>query len=288
MSAATVDPRPGNLLLYGATALLLAVSIGVQVVRDRGWQPYEPANPVMWLQSGPLAQRLSLGFPNLVADVYWMRAVVYYGGQRHGAVEHRNFEHLAPLLDLATTLDPRFKMAYRFGAIFLTEAYPNGPARPDLAIALLQRGIQANPTSWEYPHDIGFVYYWWIHDYGKSAAWFAKAAELPGAPTWLRPLAASTLAVGGDRRSSRLLWTQILETADEDWLRKSATHALLQLDAMDQLEVIDKMRAAVTGERLIPDPTGVPYVFDPQTGHMTVSRSSTLWPLPSETKTILK
>ena len=288
MTAETVDPRPGNRLLYAATALLLAASIGVQVVRDRGWQPYEPANPVLWLQSGPLVKRLALGFDNLVADFYWMRAVVYYGGKRHSAEENRNFDHLAPLLNLATTLDPRFKLAYRFGAIFLTEAYPNGPARPDLSIALLQRGIEANPTAWEYPHDIAFVYYWWIRDYTKAAEWFAKAGDLPGSPSWLKPLAATTLAVGGDRKSSRFLWTQILQSTDEEWLRKSAQHRLTQLEAMDQIDVINQLLASGRRLRALPaDPTGVPYVMDPQSGRVTVSRSSTLWPLPSETKTTL-
>ena len=49
---------------------------------------------------------------------------------------------LYPLLDLTTTLDPRFNIAYRFGAIFLAEPYPGGPGRPDLAIALLEKGLR--------------------------------------------------------------------------------------------------------------------------------------------------
>ena len=38
---------------------------------------------------------------------------------------------LYPLLDITTTLDPRFNIAYRFGAIFLAEPYParRRPAR---------------------------------------------------------------------------------------------------------------------------------------------------------------
>ena len=32
------------------------------------------------------------------------------------------------MLDLTTTLDPRFNIAYRFGAIFLAERYPAGDA----------------------------------------------------------------------------------------------------------------------------------------------------------------
>ena len=50
----------------------------------------------------------------------------------------KNYDLLYPLLDLVTTLDPRFNVAYRFGAIFLVRAAPGGPGRPDLAIALLE------------------------------------------------------------------------------------------------------------------------------------------------------
>ena len=45
----------------------------------------------------------------------------------------RTYALLYPLLDLTTTLDPYFSIAYRFGAIFLGEPYPGGPGRPDLA-----------------------------------------------------------------------------------------------------------------------------------------------------------
>lgn len=298
MTAALRDPRPANRSLYLATAMLLALSIGVQVVRDRGWQPYDPPNAILWLQAGPLAKRVYLGFTNLAADVYWMRTVVYYGDKRRADEAHRNFEMLAPLLNLVTTLDPSFRVAYRFGAIFLAEGYPSGPARPDLAIALLGRAIQANPGAWEYPHDIGFIYYWWIQDYRKAAEWFDRAGDLPGAADWLKPLAATTLAQGGDRASSRFLWNKILETSDVEWLRKGATMRLMQLHAMDQIDalnqIVDRFTARqghpprswqelIVGERLrgMPlDPTGVAFALDPRSGRIGLARQSSLWPLP--------
>ena len=98
-----------------------------------------------------------------------------------------------------TSLDPHFKVAYRFGAIFLAEPYPGGPGRPDHAIALLERGIERDDGRWEYMEDIGFVYYWWLTDFQQAAEWFKRAGEQPGAPTWLAPLAATTLAQGGNR-----------------------------------------------------------------------------------------
>ncbi len=135
---------------------------------------------MLWVQPGPAAKRMALGYDTVVADVYWMRAVVYYGGQRLGDESKRTYDLLYPMLDLVTTLDPRFSVAYRFGAIFLTEAYPNGPGRPDLSIALLERGIAQDGGRWEYMHDIGFIHYWWLHDYTKAAEWFDRAGEGAG------------------------------------------------------------------------------------------------------------
>ena len=295
--ASASSPRPSSRWLVAAVAVLLTLSIGVQVVRDRGWQPYEPATPVLWLQSGNLLKRMSLGFQNVVADTYWIRAVVYYGSKRRAVDGHRDFGLLDPLLTFVTTLDPQFKVAYRFGAIFLTEAYPNGPGRPDLAVALLQRGLAATPTAWEYAHDIGFVYYWWLEDYKAAAHWFAKGGQLPGAPSWLAPLAATTLAQGGDRQSSRLLWSQLGESEIE-WIRSNAQHRLQQLHAMDVVDELNRVsqrfttregrppgdwRDLIVGERLRGTPVdsaGVPFELDPATGRVDVSHGSALFPLP--------
>jgi hypothetical protein len=260
-----------------------------------------PPNPTLWLQSGTAADKLFLGYRSLVADVYWMRAVVYYGGKRResaaredaGAAPDTNFDLLYPLLDLVTTLDPQFKVAYRFGAIFLTEAYPAGPGRPDLAITLLQRGIERDNARWEYMHDIGFVHYWWLKDYAKAAEWFRRAGDQPGAPSWLAPLAATTLAEGGERSSARLLWTQ-LHNSDIAWLKRNAELRLQQLDAMDQIDELNgriaefKARQGKApsdwrqiGLRAAPvDPLGTPYAINRDTGLIDLGPGSKLFPLP--------
>jgi hypothetical protein len=209
------------------------------------------------------------------------------------------FTLLYPLLDITTALDPRFNIAYRFGAVFLAEPYPGGPGRPDLAIALLEKGLRERPDKWEYMEDIGFVHYWYVHDFGAAARWFARASEVPGAPWWLRSLAATTLAAGGDRRSSRVMWEAIRQSAEIEWLRQDADRRLAQLralDEMDQLQgVIDAfvqrtgrlpsgwaelVRARVL--RGVPlDPAKTPYETSAE-GRVRLSTASKLWPLPEE------
>ena len=74
-------------------------------------------------------KKLSLGYDSLLADIYWTRAVQYYGSRL--TVHSRDFDLLWPLLDVTTTLDPKLIVAYRFGAIFLSEPAgrrePHGP-----------------------------------------------------------------------------------------------------------------------------------------------------------------
>ncbi len=291
--------KPRTAPLLALVAVLVGVMVGIQVVRDRSYQPYEPETALLWIRSGPAMKRLALGYDSLLSDIYWMRSVVYYGGQRLQEGDKQNYELLAPMLDLVTTLDPRFTVAYRFGAIFLTEAYPSGPGRPDESIALLQKGIEHDPGKWEYMHDIGFVYYWWLHDYEQAAEWFRRA-ESAGGPSWLGPLAANTLAAGGSRDQSRALWRQIYETTDSDWIRKTAERSFLQLDALDRIDALNAIadrfearegRRATTWEELVRgeglrgtpvDPTGVPFELDPSTGRVSLSQKSSLWPPPRE------
>jgi tetratricopeptide (TPR) repeat protein len=291
--------RRGRPLVLGlALVALVASFVAVVVWRDRVYGEPTPGDAVLYVKSGEAVRRMSLSFTPLVADLYWIRAVQYYGGTRLSTSATKSYDLLYPLLDIATSLDPRFVMAYRFGSIFLAEGYPGGPGRPDLAVALLQKGFRADPARWRYLQDIGFVYYWWLRDYQAAAAWFEKAADIPGAPWWLRSLAAATKVQGGDRRGSRALWQSLRDSADNEWLRNNATWRLAQLDALDAMDQLTAVVAAFrarTGQnppswdalvraRLLSsrpvDPAGAPYVLDPAGGAVTLAADSPLNPLP--------
>lgn len=286
--------------LVAALVCFLA-SIGVQYARERYVPPPPADESLLYLRSSGAVARLALGYDALLADVYWIRAVQYFGGQKLHERAKRRQDLLYPLLDITTTLDPQFNIAYRFGAVFLAEGYPKPPGRPDLAVKLLEKGFAANPTRWEYLYDAAFVHYWWLRDYAAAGALFTRASQVPGAPDWMQGLAATTLARGGNRQSARFMWQQVLENGESEYMRENARYRLLQLDAMDDLARLNSAISVVSVQMGLPlfswdplvergwirrappvDPTGLPYVMDRATGRARLSPSSSLYPLPED------
>lgn len=294
--------RPGPARVIGAVVVvvaLLATAATLQAVRERLPAGRRQTERYLYVTSDVVMKRLTVAFQALAADVYWIRAIQHYGGDRLSKGGTGKYELLYPLLDITTTLDPRFTIAYRFGAIFLAEPWPGGPGRPDLAIRLLEKGVRAEPKKWQYLHDIGFVHYWQYRDPRAAAAWFLRAAEVPGAPNWLTPLGATMLIQGGDRNTSRLLWRELRDSADQEWLRALAERRLLQLAALDLMDrlvpLVERFMAQAdppyTWDRLVGagllarvprDPAGAPFVLDPWTGAVRVSEESPLFPMPTE------
>jgi hypothetical protein len=283
-----------------AAGVLIAASVGLQTRRDRVYATDRPAEQVLYVQSPEVARRLALSFDAIAADVYWIRALQHFGGTRKSTSQNKNYELLYPLLDMSTGLDPYFNIAYRFGALFLSEPKPGGPGRPDLAVKLLEKGLKASPTKWEYMQDAGFVHFWAMHDYAGAAAWFERGSKVPGAAWFLKPLAAVTLAQGGQRDASRTLFQAVLQSAENDWMRKDAQRRLHQLDAMDAMDALRKIVRTyrdrggpipVTWEALVragylravpTDPAGTVFSLGPWSGDVSLGEGSSLAPLPDE------
>jgi len=285
-------------------AACIGLSAAVLHAGDRRYPMAAAPDRTLFLRSGGVARRVALSFDALAADVYWIRTIQHYGRDRKSGRVNGRFELLAPLLELTTSLDPNFNIAYRFGAVFLAQPFPSGPGRPDLAIALLQKGLKATPDRWQYAFDIGFLYYWYgtteahaAADAKIAARWFEAAAAMPRAPVWLKQLAATTRAEGGDTTTARRLLVE-LTSSEEEWVRRAAQRSLAQLDALDAIAQLQRqLDAYVAVHQELPaswsalnpgapanavpvDPAGVPYEFDRRAGRIALSPASPLAPLP--------
>ena len=258
--------------------LCLLCLIPLQQSLDRRGGSERALGEVLFLPSGKVMRKLSLGYEGLLADVYWTRVVQYFGGKR---IEHSTeFKLLGPLLQITTDLDPHLIIAYRFGSIFLADKPPRGAGEPFEALALLRRGIVANPEYWRFWEDLGFVYYWDLKDYGAAARAFQAGSERPGAMTWMRALAAKVAAQGGELATSKFLWSEIAHQAGNEQIRKNAEDHLMAIQAseeiarLDELVVLYNKRQAQPARsfqalvaagllRALPrDPSGRPYMID--------------------------
>ena len=287
-----------TLAKYPAWLLLLAVPAGFagvwkmqQHVNVESDAMHQEQDEVL-VRSPRLMRLLTLEYAPLVADLYWTRAVQYYGGKRLG--EDTNLESLWPLLNVATTLDPNLIPAYRFGATFLAEPEPRGAGRADLAVKLLDRGLQANPEFWRLNQDLGNVYYLQLKDYPKAGQAYLDGSSKPGAAPWMKVMAARFLQDGDSRETAAMLWSEVYESSTDPELKENARINLQLLRADDDIDHINEIAsqyAARTGRpptsirELIQagliggepvDPAGTAYVIGPH-GKAQFSQKSPLY-----------
>ncbi len=279
-----------------AAVLLLVLAPAIpwlQTRIDSTLGEFRPQEEALYLQSGKHVKMIAPGFEGIAADVYWVRTVQYFGGRRSFSAD-KNFALLYPLIDITTTLDPRLEIAYRYGAIFLSEPPPVGAGRPREGIAILERGARALPDSWWLRQDMGFFYYLFLKDAEKASEVLTEASKIPGAAFWLKAMAADLLAKGGDREKSRRMWRQMYEQAEEGILKANAHDRLQVLDARDEADRLTaaaaeferrqgrrpaslaELQASGLAHDPIVDSTGVPFEMDPSSGRVTISTRSGL------------
>ena len=218
-------------------ALVAAAAVPwVQARVDRALGDLRAQNEVLYLWKGSQVKRLVPGFEHLAADIYWLRTVQYFGGERIFATD-KKFDLLYPLIEITTTLDPRMEIAYRYGAMFLAEPFPIGAGRPDLGVAVLERGRRRTiPASWRLRQELGFFHF--VYRQRRDSARreiLVEASQIPGAAFWLKNLAAELLGKGGERSIARRMWQEMFEQS-EGAIKENARVHLLTLDALDAVD----------------------------------------------------
>jgi len=216
--------------LYGSTRELLTL---------QAMRPTARIEEVLYISSPDFVRRISLGYSGLAADIYWTRAVQYFG-QKHIFRSDR-YDLLDPLLRLATDLDPKLVVGYHFGSVFLAQKPPHGAGEPYKAIELVKRGIERNPREWQLWVDLAFIHYMELNDFVAAGHALEQGSTIPGAHPFLKTTAASMAQRGGDRETARKLWSYTLETTKDPLIRENAVKHLRALevdDVVPQLETL--------------------------------------------------
>ena len=272
-----------------AAVLLLASVAGAGFARARLAVLEAPAGTkeLLYLPNGKYLKAASLGQASVVADLVYFWAIQYYSdydrGDRYTYVEHV-FGKVIP------QLDPRFTDPYWLGALILTTEAQD----LDGGLRLLDLGAEKNPREWIFPFLAG-----WecdhAKDYDRAAAYFDRAAKIPGAPAELVRLVAGMRARGGNLREAMAKWQEVLDDPrGDDAAREIARRQLRTLhvraDVKDLEEAIaafraqngapprrleDLVRAGVLSSLPV-DPDGKPYRYDATSGTVTSDASRVL------------
>jgi len=197
---------------------------------------------VLYVSSPKVLKRLSLGYDGLLADVYWTRAVQYFGNRHHA--DSGSYDLLAPMLEITTALDPHLTVAYEFGASFLAPKPPNGAGMPDRAIQLVEYGIRNNPNEWQLYYELGFIYYMELKDYPKAADAFARGSRLPNTNPYLKVLAGQMAEHAGDIATARMMWNTAYQTTPDSSIRANAAAHLRALQVDEDVTALEKLTLA--------------------------------------------
>jgi hypothetical protein len=232
-------------LLPGLIAAMVWTHQGVKQARDQ----FPRDQDLLYLPPAQHLESMSLGYREALADLIWIRAVVF-AGDRAGAT---NYAWIIQYLEAIYTLAPGFRRPYAWGGVaFIYSGENVDRAMVDRALLLYRRGLEHFPEDHELLFAAGMLLTRDVQmqpgytDDERSAAMdegvamIRKAAAF-GAPPLVRQLAATLVSEGGtDALAIQFLESQLLQAEDENHRRlllqklefvqgESATQALDQL-----------------------------------------------------------
>lgn len=155
---------------------------------------------------------MSAGFKIQLSDSFWLRALQDFDfcDQKINQTECHGKSWLFQVLDLATDLDLKFKEAFFYGGLALTVIISDYEG----ASKIFDKGVAQFPTEWELNYAAGYHAMIEEKDNAKAADRYLAAAN-NGAPSWVRILAGTLAAKGGNTEFAEKVIEQMI-TMNED------------------------------------------------------------------------
>ena len=223
--------------------LLLITSVPFQKTIDLKRNKFRSVEQTLYLNSSTL-KKVSLGFKELFADIYWFRAIQYFGSDEI-RLSDKNPKLLLKYFNIITDLDPKFVNAYRYGGTFLAEPPPFGLNDLNRGAELLDKGRKNNPDNFRIPLEQAFLFYLYSNNHERAAELFKDAASKPGLSDFrknsLKGMAASSKLKSGDRELSKKIWEEIFYTSENQGRKNFALQNLKELNTMDIEDKLTKI-----------------------------------------------
>jgi hypothetical protein len=197
---------------------------------------FPPEQDLLYLPRAQVMRVASLGHMELFADLVWIRAVVYAGGE---IAQRGDMKWLDHYLDTILELDPTFRRPYIWAGVITMY---NGRLMTNDMVRrsnhYLELGEARFPKDWELPFMLGSNY---LHelktdDPKQKAAWrriagehIRHAAIVGGGPDWLPLLAASIYSKEGENELAVRHLEEVYASSEDAKVREQVRLRLLAL-----------------------------------------------------------
>lgn len=186
-----------KLVSVAAIVVLLGVAAGAEY--RLGLIPREDplGRELLYLPSPEMLKIISVGNPNLVADVLYMWSIQYYSFFHPS----ERFLYLETVYNLITDLDPLFFDAYRIGALIMQIQTGGDQEQLKGAVQrLFDKGVRNLPESWELAEAAAWDMFMRFNDRRGAIHYAEIAAAIPEAPPRVRRMV-------GVWRDAEHVWT---------------------------------------------------------------------------------
>ena len=183
------------------------------------------------------AKAMSLGFDALLADYYWLQAVLLAGESNYPQAQAKQ---LGRLVDVVTTLDPWVDHPYRFAAVWLVSTLDDVRQ----GNRLLRRSFPYHPDEWRNRFYLGFNLFYYLDDAAGAADVLEQASQMSGAPVYLPRLVARLRSESADLAAAGLFLEELVRTSEDEAARASYQAALDEIQVESRARILDRARDA--------------------------------------------
>ena len=240
-----------NLVLVATGAFLVAGAVFSENAGLERRKRFPAEEDALYLPRPSALKQLSLGHHELTADLVFMRAIIYFGGQFHGK---RNYRWLDNYLDTIVALDPHWRTPYRWAGV--ATMYDGRQITNESVAAsnhFLEMGVEHFPADWELAFMVGCNYLFEMktEDPAQKSAWRRRGGEyirhsalVGGAPPWVPLLAATIMRKEGMEEAALRHLEEVYVTTLDEKTRIEVKNRLLSLHAKIDFAKAERERRA--------------------------------------------
>lgn len=257
----------------------LVLFVGLKLKTDTVSRYQVPGSSIIYIPSGKSLKYVTFGYHSLMADLVYLWAIQYFSDQ----TIWERFDYLDHIFGIIAELDPQYLDPYEIGALIAVYDAKD----LDLALTILDRGMEKNPTQWIIPLQAGHFAQMFAKNFEVAQKYYKKVMEIEGAPEIAQRLFANAAYRISDYKTAWDNWLEIYETATDPRVIKIASNHLYRTKAAMDFETLQSAielyknkhgRYPSDLEQLVSDGLirAVPkdldeedYLYDPETGAVT-------------------